>query len=137
MQFGVLGPLAVWTDDGTPVSIPGTKVRALLAVLLLHTGEPVAPDRLIDHLWGRSPPSNPAGSLQVKVSQLRRALEQAEPGARALLASRPAGYVLQTGTDAVDVGRFETLLARARAAGEPALSGALLAEACWRRRCRR
>ncbi|MGH3930506.1 MAG: AfsR/SARP family transcriptional regulator, partial [Pseudonocardiaceae bacterium] len=134
MPFGVLGPLAVRTDDGAPVSIPGTKVRALLAILLIHAGEPVSADRLIDQLWGVPRPTNPAGSLQVKVSQLRRALEQAEPGAKALVASRPSGYVLQLDADAVDVGRFETLIARARATDQAGESVALLAAALaiWR-----
>ncbi|MGQ0774857.1 MAG: BTAD domain-containing putative transcriptional regulator [Pseudonocardiales bacterium] len=134
MQFGVLGPLAVSTDDGAPVSIPGTKVRALLAVLLIHAGEPVSADRLIDQLWGQSLPSNPAGSLQVKVSQLRKALEQSEAGAKALVASHPSGYVLQIDADAVDVGRFETLITQARAADEPGVRVALLGEALtiWR-----
>ncbi len=134
MRFGVLGPLAVWTDEGAPVAIPGAKVRALLADLLVHAGEPVSADRLIDELWGDTPLANPAGSLQAKVSQLRRALEQAEPGARDLVVSRPPGYLLQVGTGAVDAGRFETLITRARAAGEPAASAALLAEALalWR-----
>ncbi|MGH3962017.1 MAG: BTAD domain-containing putative transcriptional regulator [Pseudonocardiaceae bacterium] len=134
MRFGVLGPLAVWTDEGAPVAIPGAKVRALLADLLVHAGEPVSADRLIDELWGDTPPGNPAGSLQARVSQLRRALEQAEPGGRALVVSRPAGYLLQVGADAVDAGRFEALIARARAAGEPAVNAALLAEALaiWR-----
>ena len=31
MRFGVLGPVAVWTGDGVPVTVPGLKVRALLA----------------------------------------------------------------------------------------------------------
>ncbi|MGH3979424.1 MAG: BTAD domain-containing putative transcriptional regulator, partial [Pseudonocardiaceae bacterium] len=134
MRFGVLGPLAVWTDEGAPVAMPGAKVRALLADLLIHAGEPVSADRLIDELWGEAAPANPAGSLQAKVSQLRRALEQAQPGARALVVSRPSGYLLQVDTDAVDAGRFETLTARARAAGEPAATAALLAEALaiWR-----
>ncbi|MGH3916779.1 MAG: BTAD domain-containing putative transcriptional regulator [Pseudonocardiaceae bacterium] len=134
MQFGVLGPLSVWTDDGAPVPIPGTKVRALLAVLLIHVGEPVSADRLIDQLWGAPLPTNPAGSLQVKVSQLRRALEQAESGAKALVSSRPSGYVLQLDAEAVDVGRFEALIARARATDEPGESVGLLAEALaiWR-----
>ncbi|MGH3839618.1 MAG: AfsR/SARP family transcriptional regulator, partial [Pseudonocardiaceae bacterium] len=134
MRFGLLGPLAVWTDEGAPVAIPGAKVRALLADLLVHAGEPVSADRLIDELWGDAPPGNPAGSLQARVSQLRRALEQAEPGGRALVVSRTAGYLLQVGADAVDAGRFETLLARARAANQPAASAALLAEALaiWR-----
>ncbi len=134
MRFGVLGPLAVWTDEGAPVAIPGAKVRALLADLLLHAGEPVSADRLIDELWGDAPPGNPTGSLQARVSQLRRALEQAEPGGRALVVSHPAGYLLQVGADAVDAARFETLIARARTSGKPAASAALLAEALaiWR-----
>lgn len=40
MYFGVLGPLAVWTAGGEPVAVPGLKVRALLAVLLVHEGRP-------------------------------------------------------------------------------------------------
>ncbi len=59
MRFGVLGPLAVWTDAGEPVTIPGAKVRALLADLLVHEGRPVSADRLIDDLWGDDPPGNP------------------------------------------------------------------------------
>lgn len=134
MRFGLLGPLAVWTDEGQAVAIPGAKVRALLADLLVHAGRPVSAERLIEQLWGGSRPANPAGSLQAKVSQLRRALEQAEPGARALVVSSPAGYVLQVNADAVDVGRFELLTARARAAGELRAAGALLAQALavWR-----
>jgi DNA-binding SARP family transcriptional activator len=80
MRFGVLGPLAVWTDGGTPVRVPGLKVRALLADLLVHEGRPVSVDRLVDDLWCAAPPANPAGALQVRVSQLRRALDDAEPG---------------------------------------------------------
>ncbi len=116
------------------MAIPGAKVRALLADLLVHTGEPVSADRLIDELWGDTPLTNPAGSWQAKVSQLRRALEQAEPGARALVVSRSPGYLLQVPADAVDIGRFETLITRARAAGEPAATAALLASALaiWR-----
>src|SRR5690606_26497849 len=38
MRFGVLGPLAVWTDRGEPVTIRGRMVRALLADLLVHEG---------------------------------------------------------------------------------------------------
>ncbi|MER6945263.1 BTAD domain-containing putative transcriptional regulator [Nonomuraea sp. NPDC000554] len=129
MRFGVLGPLAVWADGGEPVPIPGAKVRALLAVLLMHDGRPVPADRLIDDLWGDDPPGNPPGALSAKVSQLRRALEDAEPGARGLVRSHPAGYVLQVEPDAVDARRFETLLARAGQADAALLAGAL---AQWR-----
>ncbi|GAA2029271.1 BTAD domain-containing putative transcriptional regulator [Polymorphospora rubra] len=107
MQFGVLGPLAVTTDAGEPVTVPGAKVRALLADLLANRNHVVSADRLIDDLWGDDPPANPAGALQVRVSQLRKALDDAEPGARDLVGSRPPGYVLRT--TAVDADRFAEL----------------------------
>lgn len=133
MRFGLLGPLAVWTDEGVPVSIPGAKVRALLADLLIHVGEPVSADRLVEDLWGDDAPANPLGSLQAKVSQLRRSLEQAEPGARSLVVSRSPGYLLAADEGAVDVRRFETLRARAGAAGEPHAAATLgEALALWR-----
>ncbi|HEY0639742.1 MAG TPA: winged helix-turn-helix domain-containing protein, partial [Pseudonocardiaceae bacterium] len=100
MRFGLLGPLEVWTRDGEPVTVPGLKVRALLTDLLLHEGRAVSADRLVDDLWTGSPPGNPAGALQAKVSQLRRALDEAEPGARELLESRPAGYLLRVDAEA-------------------------------------
>jgi predicted ATPase/DNA-binding SARP family transcriptional activator len=107
VQFGVLGPLAVTTDAGEPVVVPGAKVRVLLADLLANRNRVVSADRLIDDLWGEDAPANPAGALQVRVSQLRKALNDAEPGARHLVESRPPGYVLRTG--AVDADRFAEL----------------------------
>lgn len=104
MRFGVLGPVTAWTDGGEPVTVPGLKVRALLADLLVHEGRPVPADRLIDDLWGEDLPGNPAGTLSAKVSQLRRAFEDAEPGSRALVVSGPAGYSLK-----VDSGSYDAL----------------------------
>ncbi|MGN9774536.1 BTAD domain-containing putative transcriptional regulator [Micromonospora sp. H33] len=109
MRFGVLGPVAVTTDAGDPVTVPGAKVRALLADLLANRNRVVSTDRLIDDVWGDAPPANPAGALQVRVSQLRKALDDAEPGARDLVESRAPGYVLRT--DAVDADRFVELAA--------------------------
>ncbi|MFD4370768.1 BTAD domain-containing putative transcriptional regulator [Streptomyces sp. NPDC058527] len=134
MRFGVLGPLAVWTEDGTPVAVPEAKVRALLACLLTHRGEVVPADRLVDEVWPDDPPARPAGVLQNKVWRLRRALEEAEPGARRLLVSRPPGYVLEAPPGSVDADRFRALAGRARAAADPAARAALLGDALaeWR-----
>ncbi|MFI7287763.1 BTAD domain-containing putative transcriptional regulator [Streptomyces anulatus] len=134
MRFGVLGPLAVWTADGRTVRVPELKVRALLALLLVQQGRPVSADRLIDELWGSKPPSNPAGVLQTKVWQLRRALEDAEPGGRELVVSLAPGYRLHADGDAVDSGRFHRLAAGARSTGDPRERAALLADALavWR-----
>src|SRR5919204_6831622 len=73
VEFRILGPLEVWRE-GRPVRIEGAKERALLAFLLLHAGEPVSVDRLIDELWGDSPPPTARKSVQVRVAGLRRAL---------------------------------------------------------------
>ncbi|AQZ66940.1 hypothetical protein BKM31_40715 [[Actinomadura] parvosata subsp. kistnae] len=134
MRFGVLGPLVVLTEAGEPVRVPEAKVRALLADLLVQEGRPVSADRLIDDLWEGDLPRHPANALQQKVSQLRRVLDDAEPGARGLVASGPAGYRLAVEADAVDQGRFDVLVSRARAATDPRTRADLLADALtlWR-----
>ena len=134
MRFGVLGPLAVWTSAGEQLTVPGLKVRALLADLLVHAGEPVSADRLVDDLWGERAPADPAGALQAKVSQLRRVLAAAEPDGRDLVEYRPPGYLLRASGNMVDASQFQDLLNRARAVGDPRARAALLAEALglWR-----
>jgi DNA-binding SARP family transcriptional activator len=113
MRFGVLGPLAVWSPDGKAVTIRGLKVRALLADLLVHEGHPASADRLQHDLWAGELPGNPAAALQAKVSQLRRSLDDAEPGARELVMYGPAGYTLRVEPRSVDAGRFTALAAQA------------------------
>ena len=134
VRFGVLGQLAVSTEDGRPVRIPEAKVRALLAALLVHQGHPVPVRRLLDDLWGADLPGNPTNTLQTKVSQLRKALEEAQPGGRQLVVHQGGGYALHVEPDSVDVHRFRSLVDGARAAGDPKAKVALLADALalWR-----
>ncbi|MDQ3790939.1 MAG: AfsR/SARP family transcriptional regulator, partial [Actinomycetota bacterium] len=132
MRFGLLGPLAVWTDHGEPVTVPGRKVRALLANLLVNAGRPVSVDRLVDDLWGTGAPADPTAALHVRVSQLRRALANAEPGGRELVVSQAPGYALLT--DAVDTVRFSALVERAGTTDDARARAGVLAEALalWR-----
>ncbi|WP_037658286.1 BTAD domain-containing putative transcriptional regulator, partial [Streptomyces aurantiacus] len=141
MRFGVLGPLAVRTADGSPVTVPGPKTRALLAALLAHDGRPASADRLIDDLWGEEElPGKPAAALQTKVWQLRRAFEDAEPGGRELVTLQESGYVLrtegETEGEGVDAGRFRALTSQARTADDPGVRAGLLSDALalWRGR---
>ncbi|MFI6499526.1 BTAD domain-containing putative transcriptional regulator [Nonomuraea typhae] len=131
MRFDVLGPLEVITADGRAVGVPERKVRALLAGLLAHNGRVVPAERLIDSLWGPERPGNPLGALRAKMSQLRRVLDEAEPGARTRLATRAPGYLIDADTDAH---RFQEALGRLGSAAEPGERAALLAEALawWR-----
>lgn len=103
----MLGPLEV-LDDGVPVALSGRNQRAVLAVLLLRANEAVSAERLVDRLWGESPPRTATTSLQNAVSQLRKLI-----GADALQ-TRPAGYALAVGEDQLDLSRFERLLRQAR-----------------------
>ncbi|QFY05782.1 AAA family ATPase [Nonomuraea phyllanthi] len=134
MHFGVLGQVQVWTADGRPVAVPETKVRAVLADLLVHQGQVVSADRLIDDLWGDDLPANPMSALQLKVSRLRHALEAAEPGSGELVSSRPPGYLLRVDAEAVDAGRFAILTSRARDTENLQVKTGLLADALalWR-----
>jgi DNA-binding SARP family transcriptional activator len=132
MEFRILGPLEV--DDGAgPVQIPGAKERALLADLLVHAGQVVSADRLIDDLWGDQPPRNPTNTLQGRVSALRRALG---PAAGGVLVTRPPGYLLEPDHAQVDAARFDRLVAEARRSAAQGSPGAarLLEEALalWR-----
>src|SRR5438067_36487 len=68
MDFRILGPLEVYAGDAV-VPLGGAKQRGLLAMLLLHAGEVVSNDRLIDALWGEQPPDTALKALQVHVSQ--------------------------------------------------------------------
>ncbi|MEV4106926.1 BTAD domain-containing putative transcriptional regulator [Nonomuraea sp. NPDC049695] len=105
LRFGVLGPLEVWSEDNSPVRVAEPKVRALLADLLAHGGGPISADRLIDDLWGARPGRNPVGTLQARVSQLRRSL--GDPGS---VVRDPAGYRLaRADSDAL---RFQSLVER-------------------------
>jgi DNA-binding SARP family transcriptional activator len=130
VEFRILGPLEVW-QDGRPVHIEGGKERALLAFLLLHAGEPVSVDRLIDELWGDSPPVTARKSVQVRVAGLRRALRGD------ILVTRGDAYLVRFEPNQLDLQRFEQLLSDgsdALAAGDPSAAVATLREALalWR-----
>jgi predicted ATPase/DNA-binding SARP family transcriptional activator len=139
MEFRILGPLEV-LDEGRRLALGGSKPRALLAVLLLHRGETLGTERLIDELWGGRPPATAAKSLRVHVSRLRRALS-AGPGERSesVLVTRAHGYELVLDPERLDAHRFERLVAEGRselAAGRPQRAASALEEALslWRGR---
>jgi DNA-binding SARP family transcriptional activator/class 3 adenylate cyclase len=135
MDFRILGPLEA-LEGGAPVSLGGSKRRAVLALLLLHANETLSTDRLIEELWAERPPAAAAKSVQVHISRLRRALAGGA-GAGDILVTREHGYQLLVDTERIDARRFERLLADGRAAlaaGDPeaALAGLELALSLWR-----
>ena len=96
------------------VTLGGHKQRAILAVLAIDVGRVVSVERLIDSVWGESPPETVRASLQVHISQVRRAFSAAgSPGA---IETRSPGYVLRLDREAIDLHRFNHCVERARAA---------------------
>jgi YVTN family beta-propeller protein len=123
MRFRILGPLEVW-EDGRELELGAGRHRALLVFLLLHAGEVISADRLVDELWEERAPSSAAKLVQGHVSRLRRVLPPDS------IVTRDSGYLLRSGgSDALD---FEQLLAGA--AGEPREAADKLREALalWR-----
>ena len=114
MEFRLLGPLEVW-EDGRPLSLGGTKQRALLGILLLRANEVVSRDVLIDELWGDRPPASAAHSVEAYVSRLRKTLH-ADRAGEPILVTRPPGYMLRAGFEDVDLHRYERLLEEGRRA---------------------
>jgi DNA-binding SARP family transcriptional activator len=110
IEFRILGPLEV--VDHEPLSLGGHKQQAVLAVLLLHRGEAVAADRLIEAVWAGRAPATAAKTLQVYISNLRKPLGDG------LLVTQGRGYLLAADSDQIDSDRFEKLAARGREALE-------------------
>jgi DNA-binding SARP family transcriptional activator len=126
MEFRLLGPLEVAEHDRT-VALGGVKQRSLLAVLLLHANQVVSADRLIDELWGDSPPPTAAKSIQVHVSRLRKELGDGR------LATRAPGYVMYVDPSELDLARFERLVGEAAGADSGSAAQKLReALALWR-----
>jgi WD40 repeat protein/DNA-binding SARP family transcriptional activator len=133
VEYRILGPLQVLVP-GREIALGGPRQRSLLAVLTLHPNEVVSRERLIDEIWGESPPASAARALNVHVSQLRKVLRAtgADP-----IATHSSGYALEVEAEEIDATRFRRLVAEAQAhvdAGEleEAALGFTEALALWR-----
>jgi basic membrane lipoprotein Med (substrate-binding protein (PBP1-ABC) superfamily)/DNA-binding SARP family transcriptional activator len=134
MEYRILGPLEV-AVAGRAIALGPPKQRAVLAVLLLHLNEIVATDRLIELVWGLRPPRTAAHSVQIYISNLRKALsgpETVQP-----IVTRSPGYLLEADPEAVDAVRFARQVeegSRRLGAGDPQAAGTALRAALglWR-----
>ena len=95
VRVAVCGRLTV-NRDGESLSGPrlGTrKARVLTAVLAAARGAPVSVDRLVEAVWGTTPPRDPQGNLATLASRLRRTAGDD------LVVQAGAGYGLAPGVD--------------------------------------
>ena len=112
MEFRILGALEAIGPEG-PLVLRGAKRRGLLAFLLVHRGQVLSSDRLVDALADGSASSGATGTVQTYLSQLRKVL----PQIGAELITQPSGYVLELQDDSLDAARFESMVRAA--ASEP------------------
>jgi DNA-binding SARP family transcriptional activator len=113
LEFRILGPLEVFRGSSA-LRLGGQKQRALLTLLLLHANEVVSRDRLIDGVWGDSPPRTVTAALRVYLSKVRNLLES--DGSDVALLTLPHGYMLEIEPEQLDLHRFERLVREGREA---------------------
>jgi DNA-binding SARP family transcriptional activator/tetratricopeptide (TPR) repeat protein len=107
----LLGPLEL-IADGVPVALGGRRRRTLFGVLLVHRGDVVSVDRLLDEVWHGAPPDRARDTLQAHLAHLRRSL--ADAGSSIVIERKPPGYALHVDEDDLDAGRFHALVDRAQ-----------------------
>jgi predicted ATPase/DNA-binding SARP family transcriptional activator len=128
VRICLLGPVAVFGDDGQQVDVGGPRARALLARLAMDPGRIVGLDSLIDAVWDDDPPASPGNAVQALVSRLRRALPEAP------LRAQAHGYVLDLPAESIDAARMASLVTAAGGERDPGRVVALLTEVetLWR-----
>jgi DNA-binding SARP family transcriptional activator len=131
VSFRVLGPVTA-TVDGSELNITAPRQRALLADLLVNANQTISSSKLIDGIWGSSPPQHPESALHIVVSRLRRALGVVAPR----LVRDCSGYRIDLDPAELDLTRARAFFVdaqRAMRAGDPARAAATLDTAlgCW------
>ena len=109
IDYRILGPLEV-RQAGERIDPSSHNQRVLLLDLLINRGRRISRERLIDDLWAEDPPATAPGVLQNYISALRRIL-----GAETI-ETVGQGYTIRVERGAIDVDRFEDLVAAARTA---------------------
>ncbi|RKS09670.1 DNA-binding SARP family transcriptional activator [Nocardiopsis sp. Huas11] len=110
INFSVLGSLELRSEDGVHVP-PGTKVRKLLALLLLRANQVVDTGTVTEELWDGRPAPGGAAILRTHVYHLRRSL----PAGTATVTTEPTGYLLSVDPEQLDATVFARRVEEGRA----------------------
>ena len=111
MGVRVLGPVGI--DGAGPLE---PRDRIALGVLAVRSGVTVSSEQLADALWGDDPPQSWRKQVQIRVSRLRKVLDDHA------IETTSDGYRLTLDAADVDASQFERLVERGRvlvAGGEP------------------
>jgi DNA-binding SARP family transcriptional activator/tetratricopeptide (TPR) repeat protein len=134
VEIRLLGPVEVHAA-GRRVPVRPPQRLVVLAALAVDADRVVPVDTLIRRVWEK-PPKQDRRTLHAHISHVRTVLREASAATtvEVRLAHRAAGYLLQIDRDRIDLHRFHTLVAKARAACDDHAAEALFAEAValWR-----
>ncbi|MDR6980775.1 DNA-binding SARP family transcriptional activator [Streptomyces sp. 3330] len=134
LEVRLLGPVEVW-EGSRRAPLGGVRPLAVLSALVVHLGQVLSTERLVDFVWDEQAPATAGALVATHVSAVRRAL--ARVGGAEAIRTRPPGYLAELDPSQIDARRFEQLLAAGRAAAarrRPQDAADLLAEALglWR-----
>src|SRR5262245_42011038 len=105
VEIRLFGGVRVIDGAGARVDLGAAKCQTLLAALALSAGSAVPVSRLVELVWGSQPPRTAGKTLQSYVTRLRKGV-----GVAAIVRTG-AAYRLDLAPDAVDIVRFQRLLA--------------------------
>jgi DNA-binding SARP family transcriptional activator len=134
MDFLVLGPFEIIASSENIVPT-APKPRQVIALLTLRRNSVVRASELIDELWEDNPPVSAMTTLQTYIYKLRKTFQKC--GAGEILQTRPAGYMLTTPDENVDLYWFERAMKEGQTTldrGDPLRAAEILADALamWR-----
>ncbi|MER6165447.1 AfsR/SARP family transcriptional regulator [Streptomyces violaceorubidus] len=120
MDIWLLGPLTAEVR-GRSIVPSAAKPRQILALLAIHANRVVPVGTLMEEIWGGEPPQSALATLHTYILQLRRQLTaaygaDAGVSAKDVLVTQYGGYCWRAPADAVDVPRYERLVAAGQAA---------------------
>ncbi|MFB4424412.1 BTAD domain-containing putative transcriptional regulator [Streptomyces sp. QL37] len=116
MHFAVLGPVEVRGENG-PCAPTSPMARQVLLLLLAHANRVVPLEKLVEELWGDSPPRLARKTVQTYIYQVRKALREGErTGDRPRVATEPRGYRIRVEKGEFDLWRFQELCRQGQAA---------------------
>ena len=110
LAFRILGRFEAMRD-GVVVEVSGQRQLAALVTLLLSPNRLVPAERIVDAVWGETPPPTAQTALRNTVVQLRKLL------GNDAIETRPPGYVLRVDPGSIDLQRVEQRIAAAEHAG--------------------
>lgn len=112
MDIRLLGVPEVW-QGSVPLPLGTPKQQIALAVLVLHGGQLVTVDTLVDELWPDDPPRSALANVRTYVGNLRRTFDRQQGPSLVRLSG---GYRMEVNDERVDVRRFEHLTRAAASA---------------------